>query len=243
MQARTENLWLRFFAHYFIGIFVVLIAIILATTMTEVRDRWLLPLLMPFPLLLCLWLEGSRVDLARLLRRFLPVPMALMLCLPIAIVASAPILSFIGKRTTSNYPWQPFHAYLADEMKLSPSLIVTTDWPIAGNMRLQFGDVPVTTTEYTEFNPTFDWSSNHPVLLVWLDSDRGYEKLVRWMRETHGMDIAGIAVQTITLPMYNSHGDDQALTIRYAVVPPVKAQSIGSGTLESEVEMRARISR
>ena len=193
--------WLRFFLYYFIAFAAVLLVVIIATTMTEVRDRWLLPLVMPFPILAALWLERRPFDPTVFARKVLPVCLVVMAILPVALIVSVPVQAMLGKTSRSNNDWQVFQQHIQDK-GISPSLIVTSDWYTGGNLRFVFPDTKVATTTYDDFDPTFTLSSDHPVLFVWITGRDQSAGMVAWLEAQMGVTLKDISLNTFEAPMY-----------------------------------------
>jgi 4-amino-4-deoxy-L-arabinose transferase-like glycosyltransferase len=213
----SETPWVRFFLTYFAAIMAIMVAVVLATTMTEVRDRWLLPLLMPFPLLLCLWLENRIGNIGQFVKRFLPIPMALLVVIPLAVLAAPPFMSIIGKKTSSNYNWNGIRAHLVEHEKIAPSVIVTPDWPTGGNMRFLFGQTPVATISYDDYDPTFVWSAEHPILFLWTGNDNKFDHLAEWLKGQLNVDLKDTTITTIEVPMYYPT-EGKSVRFQYAVI-------------------------
>jgi len=193
--------WLRFFLHYFIALSAVLLIVIVATTMTEVRDRWLLPLVMPFPILAALWLEQRSFDPTVFVRKVLPVCLVVMAILPVALIGSVPVQAMLGKISRSNNDWQVFRQHL-QEKGISPCLIVTSDWYTGGNLRFIFPDTKVATTTYDDFDPTFALTSDHPVLFVWVTGRDQSAGMVDWLQAQMDVTLRNISLNTFEAPMY-----------------------------------------
>lgn len=201
MDKQQSSPWLRFFLHYFVALAAVLLIVIVVTTMTEVRDRWLLPLVMPFPILAALWLERRSFDPSVFVRKVLPVCLVVMAILPVALIVSVPVQAMFGKTSRSNSDWQVFHQHL-QEKQISPSLIVTSDWYTGGNLRFVFPDTKVATTTYDDFDPAFALSNDHPVLFVWVTGRDQSAGMVDWLQAQMGVKLKDISLNTFEAPMY-----------------------------------------
>ncbi len=211
--------WLRFFLHYFIAVSILMTLVILMTTMTELRDRWLLPLLLPFPILAVLVLEQHLADVDRFLVRFLPIPLIMLVLVPVALLLSQPVMALLGKTSSSNYDWQAFRQHVVEKEGISPSVIVTPNWPAGGNLRFIFPDVPVATTIYDDYDPPFTISDEHPALFVWTGNDAGAPTLTQWLEGQLNADVKGFQTSVLDVPLYYPV-KDKALRFNYALVKP-----------------------
>lgn len=227
LGARTEkkvlqnsrSVWFRFFLNYFVAITALMTIVILMTTMTELRDRWLLPLLLPAPILAALYLDRYLADPRHFVSRFLPVPLIAMVLVPIALLLSHPVVASLGRTSNSNYNWVAFARHIVDSEKLSPSVIVTPNWPVGGNLRFIFSDVPVATTTYEDYDPPFTISDDHPALLVWLGNDNQLSPLSTWIEEQKKVKVKDLKIATFDAPFYYPVGGKK-IRFSYAVVRP-----------------------
>jgi hypothetical protein len=217
----SESSWFRFFFHYFMAIAVLMILVILMTTMTELRDRWLLPLLMPFPILATLLLEGRGFDTDQFVGRFLAIPFVMMVLVPIALLASQPFISLTGRASSSNYDWQAFHNHIVENEKISPSVIITPNWPSGGNLRFVFKDVPVATVTYDDYDPIFNVSNERPILMAWTGDSGGDQvaSMTAWLKDQIKADVQNVQVSTFDVPMYYPI-ENKKLRFNYAIVRP-----------------------
>lgn len=211
--------WLRFFLHYFIAIAALMALVILTTTMTELRDRWLLPLLLPFPILAALILERRIGNVEHFALRFLPVPLVMLMLVPVALLLSHPVRASLGKTSSSNYDWQAFKRHIVEKEGISPSVIVTPDWPSGGNLRFVFPQVPVATTIYGDYDPPFTITNEHPALLVWTGDGDATSKLTEWVEGQLKTKIKLPQRSVIDIPYFYPI-KDRAVRYNYAVLRP-----------------------
>ncbi len=214
-----QSVWFRFFLHYFIAITVLMALVIVMATMTELRDRWLLPLLLPAPILAALYLERYLADAARFVTRFLPIPLVMMVLVPAALWASHPLMASLGRTTNSNDDWQAFHRYVVETEKLSPSVIITPNWPAGGNLRFLFQNVPVATNIYDDYDPPFTLSDEHPALMVWKGDDDEIPMLTQWLEGQMNVKLKPVQRSTLDVPMYYPV-KGKTLRISYAIIRP-----------------------
>ncbi|NTJ44406.1 hypothetical protein G6L28_17560 [Agrobacterium larrymoorei] len=211
--------WLRFFVHYFFALTVVLFVVIVSTTMTEVRDRWLLPLMMPFPILAALWLEQRSLDEVGFQKRVLPTALAIMALLPVALILSVPLQAWTGKASRSNYDYESFQRYIHNDKGISPSVIITPDWHTGGNLRFVFNKTPVATIIYDDFDPKFQPSFDHPILFVWNGDGDATDRLSHWLEEQISVKLKSVTIQQFKTPMYFPVGGKMQV-FSYAVITP-----------------------
>ncbi|WP_082453343.1 glycosyltransferase family 39 protein [Rhizobium sp. Leaf262] len=219
LPRKTQSVWFRFFLHYFIAIAVLMAIVILTTTMTELRDRWLLPLLLPGPILAALYLERYVADLDRFVSRFLTIPLIMMALVPVALLVTHPLMASLGRTSNSNYDWEAFQRHIVEIEKLSPSVIVTPNWPTGGNLRFVFKDVPVATTIYDDYDPPFAISESHPALMVWVGNDLEVPQLSEWLEEQMKVELKDVKSSRLDLPMYYPV-ENKLMRVNYTIVRP-----------------------
>lgn len=219
LPRRQQSTWFKFFLHYFIAISALMALVILMTTMTELRDRWLLPLLLPAPLMAALFLERYIADTDRFVTRFLPIPLIMLALVPIALLISHPLMATLGRTSSSNYDWQAFQKHIVETEKLSPSVIVTLNWPTGGNLRFLYQDIPVATAMYDDYDPQFTITDDHPALMVWIGDDNQEPELSAWIEDQLKVKINNVRTSKLEVPMYYPI-KDKKLRLSYAVVRP-----------------------
>ncbi|UHS59374.1 glycosyltransferase family 39 protein [Agrobacterium vaccinii] len=219
LPRRTQSAWFRFFLHYFIAIATLMALVIFMTTMTELRDRWLLPLLLPAPILAALYLERCVADADRFVLRFLPIPLIMLALVPVALLISYPLMASIGRTSSSNYDWQAFKRQIVETEKLSPSVIVTLNWPTGGNLRFLFNDVPVATAIYDDYDPPFTITDEHPALMAWIGDDDQSPELSKWIEGQLNVRVKDVKTSTLSVPMYYPI-KGKMLRLNYAVARP-----------------------
>jgi len=132
---------------------------------TNIKDRWLVPVLFVAPLYFCMKLEAAGVDTRDGVRRFLAVIMVVMIAMPIAMFGRVAIAGFTHDYERGNVPYGVFSELL--KAQGNPGLIVvTSDW-MGGNLGLHFPDATVVSPVYPPDEVTVDTDSGKPVLLVW----------------------------------------------------------------------------
>lgn len=210
---RTSSVASRFFGSFLATILLVLIVMIFATTFTTFRDRWMLPLLQMVPIYLALKLEDRGIDPQEPLRRLMSPILAIIALLPLATFAA-------GYVSASHYqqPYAAFQSEFRTREGIEPALIVTTDWLVAGNAKLQWPDVPVMSSQFPDLKPAGNGTERGPVLLLWRGKDaRPPSPLVNWVKKTLGPETNLASVTSITLP-YDGPMGRSAPPFHYIVI-------------------------
>lgn len=209
----------RLIRTYFVAVTIVMLLVISTLTLTEIRDRWLLPLFMPLPLFIAVWLDQRRISLSRFVSRLISIGLVTMLVIPGALIASQPVMSWLGLRTSSNYDWRGFADRLRLDETLQPALIVTGDWRTGGNLRFLFQDTPVVTTTYDDFVPPTGFSAERPIVLVQTTGTDKFAEMLEWLDTNYGLRVTLPPIQSIDMPMYFPT-EGEMLRFNYAILRP-----------------------
>jgi 4-amino-4-deoxy-L-arabinose transferase-like glycosyltransferase len=212
-QARASSVECRFVGAFLATILIVLALMIFATTFTTFRDRWMLPLLQVLPIYFALQLENRGVDPLEPLRRIMPGILMMVALLPIATFAA-------GYFSASHYqqPYTAFRSELEKREGTSPALIVTKDWLVAGNAKLQWPGVPVMTTQFPELEPAGIDSGTRPVMLLWRGRATEPPKgLLNWAKSRLGETVNPGMVKNVTLP-YDGPRNETAPPFHYILI-------------------------
>lgn len=216
---KSRDPWSDFFLRLTVGILLTLFAMILAVTFTTLRDRWLMPLLQLVPLLLCLKLRAASLDGRAALARIAPAALLVMaLLLPGTYAATR-------FDATSRYR-QPFDAFAETFRRQTgietAGLIVTVNWYNAGNLKMQFPDSPVVTTDFDNLRLPYEWPGEHPIVLIWRGKPKIPDALAQWLADETGLDAATLGTETVHLP-YTGFPNRMAEAFQYIVVRPNRA--------------------
>ncbi|MDQ0132680.1 4-amino-4-deoxy-L-arabinose transferase-like glycosyltransferase [Neorhizobium galegae] len=162
--------WTRFLGLMMAGGLVGVVFVILFTGTTKITERWLDPYLLPLPLYLLLKLERAGIDTTSHLRRFVPVFVVIMLVTLVPLAGKTLTGGLTGSYTRINYPFTSVAEFLKADGR--PAVIVAAGMNLAGNMRLQFPDVPVINSEQPIAGFPAANAMKGPVLAIWADSGR-----------------------------------------------------------------------
>ncbi|MCJ8517267.1 4-amino-4-deoxy-L-arabinose transferase-like glycosyltransferase [Pseudorhizobium tarimense] len=214
--ARTaSSVGSRFIGTFLVCILLILVLLIFAVTLTTIRDRWMLPLLQMLPLYGVLKLEAQGLDPDVPLRRLMPAALGIIVLLPIA--------TFIaGSRSTSHYqqPYDAFRTAFTDQVQVSPAVIATTDWTVAGNLKMRWPQASVISTQFPNLQLAYDRSTGGPVALMWRGTSAvPPEALVNWARSRLGDGLSLPQPQEIVLP-FTGHPDKPAPPFHYILIRP-----------------------
>jgi 4-amino-4-deoxy-L-arabinose transferase-like glycosyltransferase len=148
-----------------ISLLGVVIVIIVAGT-TKITERWLDPYLMVLPLYLLLKLDHVGADVEQSLGRLMPVFLVIMVITLLPLPGKTVTGGLTGSYTRINYPF----AAVADALEAEgePAIIVAAGMHLAGNMRMQFPDVPVINSEQAIAGFPPPEAMKAPVLAIWV---------------------------------------------------------------------------
>ncbi|MFB9949987.1 glycosyltransferase family 39 protein [Rhizobium puerariae] len=163
---RAGDRWTLLLGRIMLVSLLGVVCVILVTGTTKITERWLDPYLLPLPLYLLRKLERVGVDTGGSLGRFMPVFAVIMLVTLVPLAGKTLTGGLTGSYSRINYPF----ASVAETLKAGqrPALIVAEGMHLAGNMRLQFPDVPVISSgqPIAGFPPAA--AMKGPVLAIWV---------------------------------------------------------------------------
>ncbi|CDZ44160.1 ArnT family glycosyltransferase [Neorhizobium galegae] len=200
---KAGDRWTRLLALMMAVGLLGVIFVILFTGTTKITERWLDPYLLPLPLYLLLKLERAGVDTTSHLRRFVPVFVVIMLVTLVPLAGKTLTGGLTGGYTRINYPF----ASVAEALKAEgrPAVIIAAGMNLAGNMRLQFPDVPVVNAEQPiEGFPAPD-AMKGPVLVIWTDGGRAAGSTPIDLSSVAALGLTASPAKSLSLPY--SYGD------------------------------------
>lgn len=210
---RRSNEWTRFFAAIFLTVAVLVLALIFVIGMTSMRDRWLLPFLFLLPIYLCLKMEIAGLRAEDFAKRFVYIPLVVMLLIPTALLTRVTFPGLFGSYEAYNVPYADFVRQVVGTEGKQPGLVMTDDWLPAGNLRLQFPDVPVMSRFFGNLTEPYEWTAERPVLLVWLPK-KGRDALppilVEWVSTALGPEYVNTVVHQADVGYIHGKSGDTA---------------------------------
>ncbi|ACE90398.1 PMT family glycosyltransferase protein [Rhizobium phaseoli] len=132
---------------------------------SDIHERWLDPCLLVLLIYLFLKLETAGLDLSAGLARFRPVVPVFMIVILSILLLRIVAIQYIGTYTRTNVPFANYVTELTATRK--PVLIVAGTKFVAGNMKLEFPDVPVVIPFFPGPGVPEYAAAKGPVLVVW----------------------------------------------------------------------------
>lgn len=161
--------WTELFGRIMLYSLAGVVLVILLTGTTKITERWLDPYLLPLPLYLLLKFHRSGADLKALMSRLLPLFLVIMVIALVPAPAKTWGASLLGSYGRMNMPFDEAADRLRSDRQ--PRLIIAQGMHVAGNMRLQFPDIPV--VDAKDFAAETDDVPKvaGPVLVVWVPAE------------------------------------------------------------------------
>ena len=210
---RSRSQWSDFLGTIFLSTVVILLALIVVTTLTEFRDRWLLPFLFLLPLYFCLKLEAAGEPSPTDLKRSFYLPLVMVVALPIIIAGGVLFPKLFKSYEHLNTPYASFVNTVALADGKRPVAVVATSWLKAGNIRVNMPNTAVISAEYPGSDLSRQAIGNGPVLLVWNERDGRQsampDSLKDWLTAKFGSTIQMPAQNDIALPFYYGSDPDR----------------------------------
>ncbi|KAB1127301.1 hypothetical protein F4V90_08700 [Neorhizobium galegae] len=183
------------------------VLVILFTGTTKITERWLDPYLLPLPLYLLLKLERAGIDTTLHLKRLVPVFIVIMAVTSVPLAGKTFTGGLTGAYTRINYPL----ASVAEALKAEgrPAVIIAAGMHLAGNMRLQFPDVPVVNSEQPIAGFPAPNAMKGPVLAIWADSGRAAGPPPIDLSSVDTLGLTASPAKSLSLPYYYGDGKMQ----------------------------------
>ena len=206
---RASSPWSRLIGRIMLISAVALVVVVLFGA-SNIKDRWLTPIYLVLPLYLCLKIEAAGLASERQLPRFLPIGLGLMVLIPLVLFVRIPLHGMLGKYEKINVPYAMAVEQILASDANRPSLILADDQQLAGNIRLNAPEIPVTIPGYEAFEKPFAFDATHPLLVVWRNRGRETmplpEDLAQWLAAHDDPEIG--EARTIALPyIFGREGD------------------------------------
>ncbi len=223
---RAGNRWTALIERMFVIFIAAILLLVLFAGASHIKDRWMTPLLLILPLYLSLKLEAAGGAKATYLKRFLPIPLAIMVLVPAILFGRIATAGWTGNYEKLNVPYAAFASEVVNGTSPRPAAIIAADQHLAGNLRIQLPHIPVLTPAYPSFDPPYEWNENSPVLLVWRNGGKPNPPqpaaLSALLAARHGVSARVGESGEIALPFTYGKGDDR-YSFGYAwVYPPVE---------------------
>ncbi|MFB2553315.1 glycosyltransferase family 39 protein [Ensifer soli] len=164
---RLSDPWTRMIGRMFLVILAAIAMMVLFGGVSNIKDRWLVPYLFLLPLYFSLKLALLADPVEGGSRRFARLVAVVMVGVPLALALRPPVQGLLGTYGKMNVAYGPAIAAILSTEPRRPSLIVTDDQQMAGNLRLQAPDVPVVIPGYEHFLADEAPDPARPVLIVW----------------------------------------------------------------------------
>lgn len=208
---RADGAWeARFLGLWLAGGVAVVAAAVLATGTTEVKERWLQPVLIALPLALTL---GARARVDRQATRRL---LGIVGLVALAVLIALPLNFRRGGGENPAYQSAPFAAAAA-ALPAGPGLVLAGDDFVGGNLRLVRPDLAVLTPQQSAMR-----LAGRPRLAVWWGRNRPKpppEALAALVRARTGHDLGALGQQSLALPYPPPHAE-RRFHLHWAVLPP-----------------------
>ena len=209
---RASNRWTRFCERMLLVVVLLLLLVILAGGVDSIRDRYLTPYLLILPLYLCLKLDAAGTDIRGGAQTFVQISVGIMVIIPAILILRIVTAGWSGEYSYLNTPMHAFAEAVRTDAG-EPSVVVSHQLALAGNMRIQFPHTPAVMPSYTDFGPAIQPSTDRPVVIVWMqwrDSPLASfpEGVEAFVQEEYG-PLRQAGMRTVALPRnYGRPGEE-----------------------------------
>ncbi|MDG2222233.1 MAG: glycosyltransferase family 39 protein [Rubripirellula sp.] len=188
---------------------IILTGLVLTGKVTDFKDRWLQPVLFLLPLYSVLKMNATFVVNQRLKTRFAAVAVTLMLAVSVGLVVRTTGASMTGRYCRLNIPYADVSRHLIDETGEIPKTLVTNDYQVAGNLRMQFPATRVVSTDMSHLGFDLTEKDFPMVILSPRDDTKTLDELLRFAGSLTGKTTEPKpAWKTPTIPYLYSAGSE-----------------------------------
>jgi len=222
LNLRPTTVWAHFFDTIFLTIGLQVLLLVFAIGITSMRDRWVLPFLFLMPIAFCLKMQARGIRAEDFAKRFLVVPLAVMIVVPSLVFVRANVPTLFGRPEAYNAPYEEFVSRILAEEGKRPGLVLTDGWLASGNLHLQLPDVPTLCTFFGNLEVDYEWTAEKPILAVWLASEEGtalQPELDAWVQTNLGPQYSNVPVKHMSVGYVRGRPEDQRL-FGYAWIYP-----------------------
>jgi 4-amino-4-deoxy-L-arabinose transferase-like glycosyltransferase len=219
---RPTTVWAHFFDTVFLAIGLQVLLLVFAIGITSMRDRWVLPFLFLMPIAFCLKMQARGIRAEVFARRFLIVPLAVMVIVPSLVLVRAQMPTLFGRPEAYNAPYAEFVGKIVAEEGKRPGLVLTDGWVASGNLQLQLPGIPTICTFFGNLTIDYDWTAEKPILVVWLPAKEGTTlpaELVEWIQQNLGAQYLAMTTKNTSIGYIGGRPEDQRL-FGYAWIYP-----------------------
>lgn len=227
---RAENQWTRLIGRILLASTLLLVLVVVVGGATYVRHRWIIPLFFLLPIYLAAKIDASGQPLAyRGKRIYGAIILAVMIFIPTLLYTRPLIQGATGDYGKQNVPYGPAIVGILAANPDRPSVILTGDHQLAGNLRLHASDIPVAVPGYEAMERPFVFDAKHPVLVIWrsrLQTDPAPplpDSMRNWLDRKAGLAGRDLDVRDTAVP-YNLGREGDAYHFSYAWVYPPASQ-------------------
>ncbi|GEO84450.1 MULTISPECIES: glycosyltransferase family 39 protein [Alphaproteobacteria] len=206
----AQNQWTRLIGRIMAIAAILLIVLVVFGGANHIKDRWLTPIYLILPLYLATKLEAGTGADAPYLRRFWPVAAFALVALPIVMLVRIPIHGMTGRYEKLNVDYPSAISQILASSPTKPSIVLTIDSQLAGNIRLSAPALLVTIDGYEVLDKGLTADDGQPVLAIWRDRGRPSPELpdgmARWL-DAHGLAAPAQAHDMAVPYIYGRQGD------------------------------------
>lgn len=221
---QAQNRWTRLLERMFIGLIAALLMMVLFAGASNIKSRWLIPFFFLLPLYLCLKIEASGASVPQAPRRMAAIALVIMVAIPAILFARSTSIGALEHYGKQHVPYGPAVREILATGDVSPSLVVTDEAYLPGNIRLHAPDIPVAAPSYPSSLSDYPFDDSHPWLAIWRNMDgtpvpEVPETFTRWLEGDPRLRGAEWTPGMVA-PPYNYGRPGDAYSFSYAWIRP-----------------------
>lgn len=203
----ARSLWTRIFGRMLLICLALVLLVVLLTGATHIREKWLILFVFLLPLYLGAKVDAANIDVKAKLSKFASLVGLVAVGALLVLLLSAWLGPIFGSYSRLNVPYRAFSQDIVREGG-APSWILTADRIVAGNMRIQFPQVPVVLPSYDDHRQNRNLPDGSG-LIVWTDDDINGNALppsIQAYLSKNGLSPQEVKPQFVELPYKPSWG-------------------------------------
>jgi lipopolysaccharide core galacturonosyltransferase RgtA len=142
---RAQNRWTRLTGRILAISLALIVLMILFAGLENVRDRWLTPILLVFPLYIALKVEAAEIPLMPGLGRLWAVAGVIMVLVPSVLFGRVAMDRLSGEYGYVNIPFASLARTVSEKAAGANTVVIASDGQLGGNMHFNLPDLPVQT--------------------------------------------------------------------------------------------------
>ncbi len=165
----ASNQWTRITGRILLLSLLIVLVIVFALDVTNVRQKWLIVYLVLLPLYLCLKIHAAGVEVAPKLPGMVAITSALTIGVLILLLFRGLVAPYFGRTSLVHIPYDGFAQAVRRDGFPEPQYIIASSGIVGGNLKIQFPKATVFIGNPATDDAPSNWPAGATVLLAGTD--------------------------------------------------------------------------